>query len=115
MYYCYGKWVLKSVLCGEVVPFYEGPLLEVPLYFCLCSDASGYSMFWHVSTMEMLSSRKEERQILGAAVGPSCETFCTVGSDGCVLVYDVNTHELIRTLEPRSVNTVEPLIKDPLR
>ncbi len=34
MYYCYGgKGVLKSVLCREVVPFSEGPLPEVPLYF----------------------------------------------------------------------------------
>ncbi len=33
MYYCYGKGVQKSVLCREVVPFSEGPLSEVPLYF----------------------------------------------------------------------------------
>ena len=32
MNYCYGKGVQKSVLCWEVVPFLEGPLLEAPLY-----------------------------------------------------------------------------------
>ena len=32
MNYRYGKGVQKSALCWEVVPFSEGPLLEVPLY-----------------------------------------------------------------------------------
>ena len=31
MNYCYGKGVQKCVLYWEVVPFSEGPLLEVPL------------------------------------------------------------------------------------
>lgn len=50
-----------------------------------------------------MSSQKEEGQSLAAAVAPGCETFCTSGSGGFVLVYDANTHAKIRTLEPRSV------------
>lgn len=68
---------------------------------CACLDASGYSVVWHVATGQAMSSQKEEGQSLAAAVAPGCETFCTSGSDGHVLIYDANTHTKLRTLEPR--------------
>lgn len=71
------------------------------------SDASGYSVLWHIATGQVLSSQKEEGQSLAAAVAPGCESFCTSGSDGYVLVYDASTHTMIRTLEPRSAELDE--------
>lgn len=67
------------------------------------TDAAGYSVLWHVSSGQILSKLNEERQCLAAAVAPGCETFCTSGSDGCLIIYDANTHTKIRTLEPRWV------------
>lgn len=78
-------------------------------WWCVFADASGYSVLWHVTTGQVLSSKKEEGQSLAAAVAPGCESFCTSGSDGYVLVYDANTHTKIRTLEPRSAEWNECL------
>lgn len=72
------------------------------IYCCVFpSDASGYSLLWHVTTGQVLSKQKEDRQTLASAVAPGCETFCTTGSDGCLFIYDANTHTKLRTLEPR--------------
>ena len=38
MNYCYSKGVQQSVHCWEVVPFLEGPLLEVPLILFLSKN-----------------------------------------------------------------------------
>jgi hypothetical protein len=65
------------------------------------SDCAGYSVLWHISTGQVLSSQEEHGQSLAAAVAPGCETFCTSGTDGIVIIYDANTHTKIRALEPR--------------
>ena len=65
------------------------------------SDASGYSLLWHVTSGQVLSKQREDRQTLASAVAPGCETFCTTGSDGCLFIYDTETHTKLRTLEPR--------------
>ncbi len=71
MYYCYGKGVQKSVLCREVVPFLEGPLLEVLLYF-LPSSEDDVMLLSELSGFLLLGSTLSEIFFIPCTFGNGC-------------------------------------------
>ena len=47
-------WDIESVLCKDIVPFSEGPLLEVPLYYYYCYYYYYYCYYYYLFRMRRI-------------------------------------------------------------
>ena len=64
-------------------------------------DASGMIKFWHYTSGKCLHTINEVRQTLASAYNPLGTTLLTAGADPQLHLYNVETKQKVRTMEPR--------------
>ncbi len=74
MYCIYTFGDIGSDLCREVVPFSEGPLLEVPLYYCLVYVCI-ISCIYNDTLVQ-----------IGCSSSSTLSTMTTIGTDHSILI-----------------------------
>ncbi|XP_050409930.1 WD repeat-containing protein 38 isoform X2 [Patella vulgata] len=93
---------VSSRLPVTQIRFRTAVLGDKPEYghILIASYASGNIKYWHYTSGKCLSTVNEKRQTLALALNPDGSHLVSAGADPGMHIYDVETKQRIKTLEP---------------